>query len=78
MGSKMATWEEHCAADTCVSAGDATLQMAIFRLNPKGSGAFGRLMCRVLQQAERLASSRSFHSAKIARVLPETITDDTP
>jgi hypothetical protein len=31
----MAIWEEHCAADTCVSAGDATLQMVIFRLNPK-------------------------------------------
>ena len=33
----MAIWEQHYAADTCVSAGDATLQMVIFRLNPKGA-----------------------------------------
>ena len=74
----MAIWKEHCTLDTSLSASDATLQMAIFHLTASRAGAFGRLARRVSYQAERLASSRSFYSDKIARVQPETIADDMP
>lgn len=32
MRSKRSGWEEHCAADTCVSASDSTLQPGLFDL----------------------------------------------
>ncbi|WP_204321439.1 hypothetical protein, partial [Streptococcus pneumoniae] len=35
----MARGEEHCAADTLVSASDATLHLAIFHLTASGGGA---------------------------------------
>jgi hypothetical protein len=37
---KNGQWEEHCAADTSVSASDATLQLAIFHLTAPRRGAF--------------------------------------
>jgi hypothetical protein len=74
----MPKWEEHRAADTFVSASDATLQLGIFRLTANGAVILTDRCVAFRCKPDGLLPKSSCRTIKIPRVQRLSIVDDTP